>query len=422
MSNSSSRASSVTVSNTFAAFRHRNYRLWFIGQLISLVGTWMQNTAQGFLIYTLTGSVAYLGYVGFVSGIPTWLFMLYGGFIADRVPRRTMMIITQTAMMVLAFILAALVFLKVVQPWHILVLSFMLGVTNAFDTPARQSFVVELVEREDMTNAIAFNATMFNTGAIVGPAIGGVVYALTGPAWCFTINGISFLAVIAALFLMRIAPQPVPPRNGTAIQAIIEGFRYVRSDRLITTLTATVLYMNVFGFGLVTLMPAWAVTILRGDVTTNGLLLSARGAGAVIGGLAIAALAGRGIRGKMWTTSSFLLPLMIASFALSRWLPLSLVLLGGMGFMLITIMNNSNAMVQSRVPDALRGRVMGLYSMMFMGGGPLGSLLVGLMADRAGHTLPQFGGEPVTAIFCAAMLLIYAALIWAYRPEVRQME
>lgn len=409
----STRSSSITASSAFAAFRYRNYRLWFFGQLTSMIGTWMQNTAQGYLVYTLTGSSAYLGYVGFTAGIPSWLFMLYGGLIADRVPRRTLMIFTQSVMMVLAFIMAALVFSNVVQPWHILVMAFLLGVANAFDTPARQSFVAELVNREDMTNAIAFNATMFNTGAILGPAIGGVIYALTGPAWCFTINGLSFIAVITALLLMRIQPMATSINRPSAVAAIFEAFRYVRAERLVLTLTASVLIYNIFGFGLITLLPAWAVNILGGDVTTNGMMLSARGVGAVIGGLVIATFASRGMRGKMWAVGSFLIPLAIVCFALTRWLPLSLALLGLLGFALITVMNNSNAMVQSRVPDELRGRVMGLYSLMFMGGGPIGSLLNGTLAEQT--------SEPATALVCAAALAAYAIFIWIKRPEVRQM-
>ena len=407
------RASTISLNSTFSAFRHRNYRLWFIGQLISLVGSFMQTTAQGYLIYSLTGSTAYLGYVGFTAGIPSWMFMLYGGVIADRIPRRTLLIATQVALMLLAFVLAGLVITGVVQPWHILVLSFLVGTANAFDTPARQSFVVELVDREDVTNAIALNGTMFNTGAILGPAVGGLIYAWVGPAWCFNINAISFLAVIAALAMMRISLAPAPPRHASVIHAIIEGFNYVRADRLILTLTLSVFVMNVLAFGLITLIPAWAVKILNGDVTTNGVLLSARGIGAVIGGLTIAALSSRGVRGKMWTISSFLIPVMILGFALTRAMPLSLAMMAGMGFCLITMMNNSNAMVQARVPDILRGRVMALYSLMFMGGGPIGALAAGLMAERV--------GEPMTAIICAALLTIFALLIWMLRPEVRRM-
>src|SRR5262245_9039549 len=181
---------SAKLSQTFSAFRYRNYRLWFAGQLVSLVGTWMQTTAQGFLVFELTHSPAYLGYVGFAAGVPSWLFMLYGGVIADRVSRRNLLLMTQTGMVILAFILAALTFSGWVQPWHIIVLALGLGVANAFDAPARQAFVVEMVDREDLTNAIALNSSMFNLATVVGPAVSGLVYAWLGPAWCFTINGL----------------------------------------------------------------------------------------------------------------------------------------------------------------------------------------------------------------------------------------
>ena len=402
------------LASTFAAFRHRNYRLWFIGQLVSMVGTWMQNTAQGFLIYSLTGSAAYLGYVGFIAGVPSWLFMIYGGLVADRVSRRTMMVITQSTMMLLAFILAGLVFTNLVQPWHILVLAFFLGVANAFDTPARQSLVVELVEREDMSNAIAFNGTIFSAGLIIGPALGAAIYALTGPGWCFVINGVSFLAVIAALLMMHIKPAPIRIFRGSALAAIAEGLRYVRGDRLVLTLVITVFVVNIVGFGPITLLPAWAVTVLNGDVTTNGLLLSARGIGAVIGGLIIAAVISKRGRGKWWAVSSLIMPLGMIAFSLTRDLTLSLILMALSGFTMVTMMNNSNAMVQSHVPDDLRGRVMGLYSLMFMGGGPLGALLAGTLADR---TNPVF-----TFISCAVGMLIFAGIIWVLRPEIRKVD
>jgi MFS family permease len=340
--------------------------------------------------------------------------MLYGGVVADRVPRRTLIIITQSLMMVLAFILAGLVFANVVQPWHIMVLAFLLGIANAFDMPARQSFVLEMVAREDMTNAIAMNGTMFNAGVIIGPAIAGVTYAVLGPGWCFTINGISFIAVIIALALMRIKPLPVVGPHVTALSALKDSLRYVKSEKLVQTLIISVLVLNVFGFGLITLMPAWAVSVLRGDVTTNGLLLSARGIGAVVGGLAIAALGARGMRGKMWSISSFMLPLVLFGFAATRFLPLSLVMMAGLGLALIAIMNNSNAMVQARVPDELRGRVMALYSLMMMGGMPIGALMVGVLADRT--------SEPLAVMAGAAVLLIFAAWIWLKRPEIRRME
>ena len=374
----------------------------------------MQATAQGYLLFSITGSAAYLGYIGFISGVPSWLLIIYGGLIADRMSRRKLLIITQTSMMVLAFVLAGLVFLNLVQPWHILVLAFLLGVANAFDTPARQALVVDLVEREDMTNAIAFNGTMFNAGLIIGPAVGAAVYALTGPGWCFLINGISFVAVIIALIMMRITLTAPKPQNGSTYAAIVEGFRYLRGNRLVLTLTISVFVVNIVGFGPINLLPAWAVNILKGDVTTNGLLLSVRGIGAVIGGLLIAATAGRGGRGKMWTASSILMPLTMLAFAFSRSLTFSLFLMAIIGFTLVTIMNNSNAMVMTSVPDELRGRVMGMYSLMFMGGGPLGALLVGLFADRT--------NEPLTFTICAIGTMIFAIVIWFSRPEVRAME
>jgi MFS family permease len=203
----------VSARGTFAALQYPNYRLWFIGQMISLVGTWMQGTAQGYLVYELTRSPAYLGYVGFAAGVPSWLFMLYGGVIADRMSRRTLLVITQTCMMLLAFLLAGLTFTGRVQPWHIIVLAFLLGTANAFDAPARQAFVLEMVDRQHLTNAIALNSTMFNLGTAIGPAMAGITYSLFGPAWCFTINAFSFLAVIAALLLMKLKPVEQEKRH-----------------------------------------------------------------------------------------------------------------------------------------------------------------------------------------------------------------
>ena len=224
---------------TFAALKYPNYRLWFAGQLASLVGTWMQSTAQGFLIFQLTDSPAYLGLVEFVSDIPSWVFMLYGGVIADRMPRRTLLVITQTAMLVLAFILAALTFAGLVQPWQIVLLAFLLGVAHAFDTPARQAFVLEMIEREDLGNAIALNATMFQSAVVVGPAVAGITYALLGPAWCFTINGISFIAVIVALLKMRLPPM-VPrthmtPTDAWVAQQLHEATPFGQHPRFLNT-------------------------------------------------------------------------------------------------------------------------------------------------------------------------------------------
>lgn len=399
---------------TFAALRYRNYRLWFTGQLVSLFGSWMQITAQGFLVYQLTNSPAYLGYVGFASGVPAWLFTLYGGVIADRISRRTLLLVTQTAMMLLAFILAGLVFAGVVQPWHIIALAFLLGIANAFEGPARLAFVRELVDRDDMTNAIALNATMFNTATATGPAIAGLVYALIGPGWCFALNGLSFLAVIAALLLMRLAPQDRSGRNRSAWAEIGEGLRYIAKEPAIGILLGLIGVTSMFGISSATLFPAWAVHILGGDATTNGLLQSARGLGALGGALLIASLGRFTYKGRLLTVGTFVFPLLLLLFAAVRWLPLSLLVLVGSGLAVILVMNLANALVQSLVPDALRGRVMSVYSMIFFGSMPLGALFIGAVAEGI--------SAPVAMATGALISLACSVLIFAFAPLVRRLQ
>lgn len=405
---------SPRMQGTFAALKHKNYQLWFYGQMVSLMGTWMQSTAQGYLIYQLTGSPVYLGLVGFAAGVPTWLFTLFGGVVADRISRRTLMVITQSTMLVLAFILAALTFTNVVRPWHILVLAFLLGVANAFDAPARVSFVLELVPREDMTNAIALNSTMFNTATVVGPSIAGLTYAAFGPAWCFTLNGISFIAVIVALLLMHIKLDAQQARRSNAMVEIVEGLEYVFTNRLALSLTATVGLVSMFGFGLMNLLPAWATDVLRGNEVTNGLLISARGFGALISALMLASLTKHKIRGRLWMVGYMVVPASLFFFAWIRWLPLSLTLLVVIGWGMMMLTNNSNALIQSRVPDNLRGRVMGVYALVLNGFIPVGALLAGAVAQKL--------GSPVMVMLSAGILLIFAVATWIFLPEIRRQE
>jgi MFS family permease len=399
---------------TFAALKYPNYRLWFWGQMVSLFGTWMQMTAQGFLVFELTHSPAYLGYVGFSAGVPTWLLMLYGGVIADRMSRRTLLIITQTSMMVLAFILAALAFLHLVQAWHIIFLAFCLGVANAFDAPARQSFVLEMVEREDLTNAIALNSTMFNSATAVGPAVSGVTYALFGPAWCFTINGISFIAVIGALTLMKLKSQPSPVRRNSIGADLKEGIRYVKSHPMIRTLIGLVGVTSLFGLSFTTLIPAWAVTIMGGNATTNGLLQSARGAGALFSALLIASLGRFKFKGKLLTFGTFAFPALLLVFSFVHFLPLSLFMLVGVGVATILIMNLANALVQTLVSDSLRGRVMGIYALTFFGLMPIGALWIGAVAQHI--------GAPNAVIIASLISLGFAFLVWTLVPKLRTLQ
>jgi predicted MFS family arabinose efflux permease len=395
---------------TFAALSYPNYRLWFFGQMISLFGTWMQSTAQGYLVYEITRSPAYLGYVGFASGIATWVFTLWGGVVADRMSRRALLVTTQSLSMLLAFILSALTFARVVAPWHIVFLAFCLGVVNAFDAPARQAFVLEMVERRDLTNAIALNSTMFNMAIAVGPAVGGVTYALFGPGWCFAINGVSFLAVIAALLAMRLTPKRGETRRGSVVRDIREGVRTVLSNRLILAVIALLGVVSLFGMSFATLIPAWAVQVLGGDSRTNGLLQSARGVGALFAALGIATFVTHGGRGRVLTAGSLLFPVMLLVFSFTRSLPLSLTVLLTVGACNITVNNLCNSLVQTLTPDAVRGRVMGIYTLIFFGFMPIGALIAGALASRIGEPLTVAAGALVTLVSAAAIAVIVPGL------------
>jgi MFS family permease len=398
---------------TFAALAYPNYRLWFFGQMTSLFGTWMQSTAQAYLVFQITHSEAYLGYVGFASGIASWIFMLYGGVIADRVPRRKLLIVTQVLSMFLAFVLAALTFTNVVAPWHIIVLAFCLGVVNAFDAPARQSFVLEMVERHVLTNAIALNSTMFNMAVAIGPAIGGLTYALFGPGWCFTINGLSFVAVIAALGTMKLAPRTLPPVKRSTFAEIRVGLAAVGADRRILGIILLLAALSLFGMSFAVLMPAWAVQVLGGDARTNGFLQSARGIGALLAALGIASLAHRRFKGKLVTAASFALPVALVLFSLTRTLPLSLLMLLAVGSTNIVVNNLANALVQGLVPDAVRGRVMGVYMLAFFGIMPVGALLAGGLATAF--------GAPLTVAISAVGFLGCSIAVAVAVPGIRRL-
>jgi MFS family permease len=396
---------------TFVALGHRSYRLWFTGQLFSLLGTWMQATAQGYLVYQLTHSSAYLGYVAFAAGAPTWLFMLWAGVLADRVPRRSVLLVTQTTMLLGAATLAGLVFAGAIRPWHIVALSFVLGSANAFDAPARQAFVLELVDRSDLGNAIALNALMFNAAVVVGPAVGGLVYAGLGPGWCFTANAVSFLGVIGALAAMRDLAPPPPPQHGSPLAAMRQGLAYVAGHRQIRVIIGMIGAMTLLGFSYVSLLPAFAVKILHGDARVNGLLQSARGVGALGTALYLASLGRRRRFGRLLTVGSLLMPAALLAFSAARTLPLSLAALAAVGAGLILFFNNANTLVQTLADDALRGRVMSAYSLTFFGLMPLGSLAMGTLAERI--------GEPWTVGLGAAALLAGVAAIHLAHPALR---
>ncbi|WP_051689830.1 MFS transporter [Pelobacter seleniigenes] len=396
----------------FAALKYRNYRLWFIGQLVSLVGTWMQTAAQGFLVFELTNSAAYLGYVAFAIGVPSFLLMFFGGVYADRLPRRKLIIITQIAMMILALVLACLTFLHIVQPWHIILLALMLGVATAFDAPARLSFVLELVDRKDIGNALAFNSMLFNLGVLIGPAAAGLVYVTLGPAWCFALNGLSFLAVIFALNAMHLRPFVPKENTSDPLDDLKAGFHYALSNEIIRTLLSLVAVFCLFGTVYMTLIPAWAVRVLGGDAVTNGWLLSARGLGALSGALMIAALGRFQLKGLLLTWGTFLFPLILLAFAFLRYLPMSLTLMVGIGWANMITFNLLNTLIQTLIADEYRGRVISLYTFCIFGLTPLGSLLIGWEAE--------YWGEPRALILNAMIVFLYALWVYVKVPQVRQ--
>lgn len=396
---------------TLRALQYRNFQLFFSGQLISLIGTWMQNLAQAWLVYRITGSMILLGGISFCSQIPIFLFSTVGGIVADRYSRHRVVIATQSASMVLALALAALTLSHTVHIWHIFVLSALLGVVNAFDIPARQSFIVDMVGRADLMNAIALNSSMFNASRVVGPAVAGILVAAIGEGWCFFANGISYIAVIVGLLLMRVAPHRPVTGGGSPVAKIVEGFRFVIRNRPIHALLILLSIASVTGMPFTVLMPVFADRILHGGPKALGWLTGCAGMGALGAALLLASRQTlKGLSG--WIAASataFGVGLLI--FALSRTFLFSALILVPVGFSLMLQMGSSNTLIQSMVPDHLRGRVMGVYSMMLMGMAPFGGLLAGVVADRF--------GAPTTVAIGGVICLAAAGIFWTQLPEIR---
>src|SRR5580693_1298532 len=365
------------------ALRHRNFQLFFSGQLISLIGTWMQSVAQSWLVYRLTGSALLLGAVGFASQIPVFLFAPLGGITADRCNRRHIVIGTQVAALLLAFVLAVLTLSGKIQVWHVFVLASLLGIVNAFDIPGRQSFLVDMVGKEDLMNAIALNSSMFNGARVIGPAIAGILVARIGEGWCFFANAVSYIAVIIGLLMMRVQ-SPARASMASPYEHMMEGFRFVNRTAPIRALLMLLGLVSLVGMPYVVLMPIFADKILHGGARGFFILMGAPGVGALFGALTLAFR--EGVKGLgRWVAlccAGFGASLLMFSLSHSFWI--SVILLLPVGYCMMLQMACSNTLIQVMVPDALRGRVMAVYSMMFMGMAPIGALLGGALADRLG--------------------------------------
>lgn len=401
---------------TLRALRHRNYQLFFGGQLISLTGTWMQSVAQSWLVYRLTGSALLLGVVGFSGQIPVFLLAPIGGAVADRFNRHRILVTTQSAAMLLASVLAILTLTHHVQVWNLFVLAAMLGIVNAFDIPARQAFVVDMVGRDDLINAIALNSSMFNGARIVGPAIAGLLVATIGEGWCFFANAVSYSAVLTGLLLMKITKQRRVPLPGSAISSIVEGFKFAGRTGPVRALLLLLGLVSLMGMPYAVLMPIFADQILRGGPRGLGLLMGASGLGALAGALSLATRQGTRGLGRWVAFSSAGFGISIILFSLSRSFWLSAALLVPAGFSMMIQMASSNTLVQSMVPDNLRGRVMAVYSMMFMGMAPIGALLAGTLAGRLGApNTVAIGGA-----ICIVGSIVFGLRLPALRPQARQ--
>jgi MFS family permease len=398
----------------FAALRHRNFRIFWFGQFLSLSGTWMQSTAQGWLVLELTDSEFLLGVTTASASLPVLLFTLFAGAVADRMDKRRIIVVAQAASMMIALAMAVLTdFGHITFAW-ILLLVLLMGTANAFEIPTRQSFFVDLVGKQDLTNAIALNSAAFNLTRIIGPAIAGFLIGSVGIAAAFYLNAVSYLAVIAGLLLIRLPAFRKPAPGPSVLQNIGEGFGWIRAHRLPRTLVGLVAASSVLAFPYVMLLPVFARDILEVGPRGLGALLSASGAGALAGGIALAAIGSRVRRGPLLLFSSLGFAAAVVAFALSRSFSASLFLLAAAGFAMILNNATVNALLQSLVPDALRGRVMSVYVFMFLGMAPLGSLQAGALARWIGAPLALTAG----GIALAAVI----AVVWWRVPELREVE
>jgi MFS family permease len=390
--------------------QHRNFQLFIGGQLVSLIGTWMQTTAQLWLVYKMTGSAALLGVFGFANQVPILFLASIGGYIGDRYNRHHGVIVTQVVAMVLAFALAALTFSQAITVWELILIAFLVGIVNAFDVPIRQAFLVQMVVREDLPNAIALNSSIFNGARVVGPAIAGFALAWKGPAWCFLLNGISFLFVLGALLAMRIPKFVVKPAEGSPFQNFIQGFRFAMSDLPMRSALLLLSLISLLGLQYSVFLPIFASEVLHRDAKGFGLLMSAAGIGAVLGALYFAGRTSYKGLARWIAATSLISGVGLVIFSESRIFWVSATVLLFVGFATTVQMAATNTTVQSRVPDELRGRVMAVYATMFLGVQPVGSLIAGGVAKRI--------GAPLTlAIF--GVMVVVGSVIFFFRIVMR---
>lgn len=403
----------ITAAPLWRSLRHRNYRLYITGQLVSVCGTWMQQVALSWLVYRLTNSATLLGVVGFASQIPILALGPIGGVISDRYSCHRVAVWTQCAALVQAVLLASLTLLGWIEPLHIILLGAALGVVYAFDMPARQALVHELVDAEDLSNAVALNSSMINAARIVGPALAGLVVARFGEGVCFVINAVSYVATIAALLMMKLAERPQRKTAPSSIgRSLIDGYRYTLATTPIRDLLILLGVVGVMGMPYMTLMPVFAAHVHRSGADTLGLMFGAVGLGALIGALFLAQRKNIIGIGRVIVAAALCFGLGLILFTAARLFWLSLLLLVGVGCGWMVLIAASNTALQTLADDNMRGRVMSLFSMMLVGMAPFGSLLAGWAADQVGAPLVvAIGGG-----FCAFAGIVFARQL----PRLRE--
>jgi MFS family permease len=390
------------------ALAHRNFRLFFIGQGISLVGTWLQNVGEGWLILTLTNSPFYVGLTSALSSVGVLLFSLYAGVIADRVDKRRVIVFMQLAFMIEALTVSILIWTHVIAVWQVLVLATVLGIASAFDIPMRQAFVIEMVGKEDLMNAIALNSSLFNGARVIGPAIAGLLIGAVGIAWCYFLNGLSYIAVIAGLLMMRLTYNARPSTVTSAWTGFREVLQYLRSDRRLRVLMILTATLSLFGFPYIPMMPVFARDVLHRGASGYGALTSSIGIGAVIGALGVALYSRRiRARGRLMLVGGTAFGILLVLFSASRSLLLSMALLVLTGCAMIVNNSITNTLIQIAAPDHLRGRVMGFYSFVFVGMAPFGAFFFGLAGEHIGvPTALAIGGSVVALAVMLAGLTV----------------
>jgi MFS family permease len=403
------------ISDMFRALSNRNYRLFFVGQGISLIGTWMQQIALSWLIYRLTDSVFLLGAVTFSSQVPTFLLGPFAGLVADRFNKQKVLLVTQFLSMAQASTLAALVLTDSIQIWHILSLSAVLGIINSFDIATRQAFVVQMVnKREDVSNAIALNSSLFNMARLVGPSIAGLVIAAVGEGMCFLLNAVSYIAVLASILMMRLEPFERVVQDRKIMQSLKDGFNYAFGFPPIRSLILIVALISLFGMPFSVMMPVFARDVLQGGAQTLGYLMGASGTGALIGALFLAQRKSVVGLGKVIVYTMLIFATGLVAFSFSEILLLSLICMLVSGFGMIVTMASCNTLLQTIVEDDKRGRVMSMYTMAFMGMAPFGSMMAGTVAEYIGASLTL----AACGLLCALSIIPFALHLKRLRAMV----